>query len=139
MIMRYCALHTQSLQDAQDIYQEVFLKLFSKQPHFKDEEHAKAWLLKVSINLCKNEQRFKRRHIWIEYDDCIYVPYQKEEPSILQDLRKLPSKYKSVLYLHYFEGYTYKEIALLLKKNENTVRTWVMRAKKQLEEIIKEG
>ena len=139
MIFRYCTLHTQNLQDAQDIYQEVFLKLYTKNPQFTDEEHAKAWLLRVSVNLCKNYHRSRILHPFVEFDETMYVTHTKQtEPDILQSLRRLSSDYRSVLYLYYFEGYQSKEIAALLHKPDATIRTWLSRGKVQLQNIIKE-
>lgn len=139
MIFRYCSLHTKNMQDAQDVYQEVFLRLYQKKPIFKDEEHAKAWLLRVSMNLCKSYHRTSFLHPFVEFDEKLHVPYKKEgEPTILYSLRKLPSKYRSVLYLYYFEGYSCKEIAELLHRPDATIRTWLSRGKLQLEEILRE-
>lgn len=138
MVFRCCVVHTNQLQDAQDLYQEVFLKLYEKQPVFSDEAHEKAWLLKVSMNMCRSYHRFYKHHPTISYDEDLCPKENCPHPQIVEVLQTLPPKYKKVLYLHYVEGYRLTEIAKLLHKKDATIRTWLSRGKKLLAQQIEQ-
>lgn len=122
-------------QDAEDIIQEVFYKYLLKRPRFEDVSHEKAWLLRVTINTSKNYVH----SFWHRNVECIQedIPYMKSEEKEIWDLvRNLPEKYRIVVELHYLEGYSIKEIAEILNKNNSTVGTWFERAKKMLKEYM---
>jgi RNA polymerase sigma-70 factor (ECF subfamily) len=123
-------------QDAEDIIQEVFYKYLLKKPSFKDESHEKAWFLRVTINTSKNYvHSFWHRNVECIQEDISYINSEEEE--IWELVRKLPEKYRVVIELHYLEGYSIKEIAEILNKNNSTVGTWFERAKKMLKECMK--
>lgn len=127
----YCS----NMQDAEDIIQEVFYKYLLKKPAFKDESHEKAWFLRVTINTSKNYvHSFWHRNVDSIQQDISYV--SSEELEILDLVRKLPEKYRIVIELYYWEGYSIKEIAKILNKNNSTVGTWFERAKKMLREYM---
>ena len=110
-----------SPQDAEDVTQEVFEALLRSGKRFREPEHLRAWLLRVTVNKCKNLYRAKRR---------TEVP----EPSVLDEVRALPAPYRSTLYLHYFEGYTAAEIGRILGAKRNTVLSWLARGRQALRE-----
>ena len=108
--------------DAEDALQETILKYISKTPIFHDEEHEKAWLIRVATNVCKDMCRFRNRHNHINIED-IQDYYQSDETGeILRSVMELPKKYKIVLYLFYISGYKSDEIAKILKILPATVR-----------------
>lgn len=117
-------------QDAEDAVQETFLKLIKKQPFFKDKNHEKAWLLRVTINNAKNILRFSKRSD-IEYNEN-FVTSAAERSDILNEVLSLPEKYRTVIHLYYYDGYSIKEIAKILCKPQATVGTILARGRKML-------
>lgn len=138
MVKRICYVHAKQESDVDDIFQNVFLKYFHSSS-FRDIEHEKAWLIRVSINTCIDIERswFKRKVI-LSDDLSFYQCSTKSDGTldVLDAITKLPDNYKSVIYLHYYEGYKIKEIATILKKKENTIHTWLKRSKKLLKEML---
>lgn len=135
----YCCVGNYS--EAEDIAQEVFLTLHEKQKKFSDDEHIKAWLLRAVINRGKNYRKSWKQNSRVELDD---IPEQAEKNTYQRDkeLREavfsLSEKYSSVLFLHYYEGYTIKEIASLLGKSENTVGSLLRRGREKLKLELEE-
>jgi len=123
--------------DAEDIVQDVFVKLFEKQPSFESPEHETAWLIRVTVNLCKSRLR---SHWWKKsvplLDD--YPAQNDEQQDIIHTVLSLPSKYRIVIHLFYYEGYSTKEIAEITKQKESTVREQLTRARRMLK-IFLEG
>lgn len=127
MITRICILNLRNTQDAKDCFQNVFIKLFQSQTNFQDENHLKAWLIRVATNECRNYQkRFYKKTINI---DDVLIEEHHEELVLLPVVLKLPYKYKNILYLYYYEGYKTFEIAHLLEMNENTVKSHLKRGR----------
>lgn len=120
--------------DVQDILQETLLRYMEKSPAFSDEEHRKAWLLRVTSNLCKDLLRFHKRHAYLCMDELADICSSQEEEETLKELLILPSKYKAVLLLHYVEGYQLKEIAGILGISENAVKKRLQRGKDALKQ-----
>ncbi len=125
--------------DADDIVQEVFLKLYTRNKHFESDNHARYWLIRVAVNSCKDvlKSSWKNKNVFLEE---VEVPVKFEHPD-QEDLYKavmgLPEKYRIVLYLYYYEDYKIKEIAKLLKMNVSSVTTRLSRARNQLKEVWK--
>ena len=118
---------------AEDITQEVFLKLLSTLPDFESDEHEKAWLLRVTINMCKNYNKKVYNHPNIELSETIPAPQEYySDGTVLNAMMALPEKYRTADYLFYFEGYQIKEIAKIMGSNQNTVSSLLMRARKRL-------
>lgn len=132
--LAFAQLHSQS--DADDIFQEVFLRYFKNNPTFQSEEHRKAWLLRVTINCTKKHwsSAWQRKTVALEDH---YVFEQPEENGLFEALGQLPPKYRSVIHLYYYEGYSTKEIAQLLGRRESTVRTQLTRSRSQLSQLLK--
>ncbi len=126
------ALHnTRSRADAEDLTQEAFLRLLQSRKQFRDAEHVKAWLIRVTLNLCKNHLRDTRA-------PQITLPESESaQPSDLPDaIRELPANQKNSIYLHYYEGYTAAEIGKMLGANTNTVLSWLRRGREALRDKI---
>ena len=136
MIYRYCLIHMKNSAQAADIYQDVFLKLFEKEPDFKDEEHAKAWLLKVCMNLCKNKIRYTIMHPHHELNEEISGTSDRQLPELLHHLKGLSKNYSTCIYLYYYEEYSIKEISQMLHRKEATIKTWLSRGKAELKTIL---
>jgi RNA polymerase sigma-70 factor (ECF subfamily) len=139
MVLRIACQNTASMADAEDITQEVFMKLMKEVGGFAGDEHIKAWLIRVTINKCKDYFRSSRFRSNVAFtEENLPGGYYAdsypglEDRQVFAELRKLPSKYRNVIYLHYIEEYSVPEIAKLLGANENTVSSWLRRAKRKL-------
>ena len=138
MVYKLAFTRAKSKDNAEDIYQEVFLSFSKALPEFDSEDHAKAWFIRVTINKSKNFlNSFWSKNIDLSNEDLGFE--SDEEKNVLEEVLKLPQNYKTVIYLHYYEGYKINEIASILNKNESTIKTWMSRARKILEEKIKGG
>lgn len=138
-VQSVCIVRLRSLADAEDCMQNTFIKLYTKAPDFKSEEHLKAWLLKVAINECNQFFRANRRHLSLDEIHDIPLPQSLDELDISWALMKLEPKYREVLYLYYGERYTSEQIAKILGKNHNTVRTMLRRGREKLKMIYGGG
>jgi len=123
--------------DAEDIVQDAFVKLFEKQQDFESPEHEVAWLIRVTVNLCKN----RLRSSWWQRT----VPLLESHPAkdnnqhgIIQAIMALPSKYRVAIHLFYYEGYTTKEIAEITTQSEAAVRQQLTRARRKLKDFLDE-
>lgn len=134
MVRRLCMLHLKNYADTEDIFQTVFLKYALSSVEFKSKEHEKAWMIRVTINACKDLLKsFFRKHT-VSIDQLIEqpAPIPQDHREVLEAVLSLPKKYKDVVYLHFYEGYTAPQIGEILGKNVNTVYTLLTRAKKIL-------
>lgn len=126
-----------SAADADDIYQDVFLRYFQKRPLFRSEEHQKAWLLRVTLNRTKSYTAsawFRRTR---PLEEQVFFP-EPEVRELDEALAQLPGKDRRLLHLFYYEELSVREIAALLKQKESTVRTQLTRARRRLGTILKD-
>ena len=137
MVRRICFLYLHNSADADDVFQEVFLKLLRNKTPFESAEHEKAWLIRVTINKCKDMLKsFWRKNI--DSIENIELPFEdKVTGELLQVVLSLPKKYKDVIYLYYYEEYTVPEMAKLLNKKENTIYSHLHRAKALIKEKLR--
>lgn len=138
MVYRIALTRCPNRETAEDVYQTVFLKYSEKMPEFKSEEHSKAWFIRVTINLSKNESTSVWNRKVVALDENLQFETQ-EDTDLFLNLCKLPNNYKSVIYLMYYEGYKVKEIAEMLETSEGTIKTWAYRAREILKESIEGG
>ena len=131
MLYRVALSHTGIREDAEDMVQETFLRWLSAHPEFESEEHEKAWLLRVIINLCNNLVKKRGRRGETELLD-IYPAQTEEEQGLIELVMKLPPNHRDAVYLYYYEGYSTKEIARIMDTKEATVRSWMLRGREQL-------
>ncbi len=129
MVRRICFMYLKSEADVEDIFQNVFLKLLQHNKSFENEEHEKAWLCRVAINECKDFHKSFFRKNTCSIDDLEIPMEDKTEEGVLREVLLLPQKYRNVIYLYYFEGYSVPEIANILGRNQNTIHTHLRRAK----------
>lgn len=128
---------TGNMSDAEDIVQEVFLRAYEKAPVFESEEHEKAWLIRVTVNLCHSRLRSPWRKRTVTLLDC-YPASEPEQHELLEQVMTLPPKYRTVLHLFYYEGYSIKDISELTRQGESTVRSHLTRARQKLKSALKE-
>lgn len=151
MVLRIAVNYCKELPDAEDMVQDVFLKLFESRSRFADEEHARRWLIRVTVNLCKNHLKsaWRRRTQLVEQEKMESVFEQAPcgctaeaggdggEDALFEAVVSLPEKYRSVVHLYYYEDYSVKEIAQILQRKETTIQTRLMRARKMLKQKLK--
>ena len=137
MVYRLAFARTGIRHDADDVYEEVFLRYLKKKPKFQSEEHRRAWLIRVTIN-CSNTfltSIWQRRTQELPED----LPFREQEDYQLYSyLQQLSAKYRSVIHLFYYEEMSVEEIGRFLHLKPSTVRTRLTRAREQLRQILKE-
>ena len=131
-----CAV-TGSRSDADDVFQEVFLRYHRAAPAFESETHEKAWLLRVTVNRCKSLLASPWRKRSIPLED-VYACPEPEASAVAEALAALPPGDRTLLHLYYYEGYRTEEIARLLGRNSATVRSQLTRARQKLGRLLKE-
>ena len=138
MVRRLCLVHLKNPADTEDIFQNVFLKYVLSPVVFESPEHEKAWLIRVTINACRDlvKSFFRSRTVPLEELLDQPAPLSEEHREVLEAVLALPRKYRDAVYLHYYEGYTAAEIGKLLGKNTNTVYTLLTRAREQLRDTL---
>lgn len=137
MLLRVAYSQLNNRMEAEDTVQEVLLKYMEKAPVFQSEEHEKAWLLRVTVNHCKNHLAsawFRKR---ADLDEGIPA-LDNAELEVVSAVAALPAKYRAVVHLYYFEGYSTKEIAEILHSRPNTVSSRLSRARALLAKALKE-
>jgi len=141
MVYRLAASYTGSKVDADDVFQEVFIRLVKKKPKFVDEEHRKAWLLRVTINCSKKLIGSSWKRKTVEYDESInnsMIFEMQEDSELFYTIQKLPAKYRVVIHLFYYEDMSTKDIATTLNQFETTIRSQLSRARKKLKSLLEE-
>lgn len=137
-VYRIALTRCDTIENAEDVFQDVFIKFSEKLPNFENEEHEKAWFIRVTINLSKNiKQSAWNKKVTTLDENLIFE--NPEESEVFSVVYQLPQNYKTVIYLSYYEGYKVKEIAKLMKTKEGTVKTWLFRARQMLKEKLEGG
>ena len=127
MVYRLALAQMKNKQDAEDIFQDVFLRYILKPRIFESEEHRKAWLIRVTINCSRS--LWKAWFHKSEPLDELIAAEETIENDISEYLALLPQKYRPVIHLFYYEDFSIKQISELLGARESTVRTWLTRAR----------
>lgn len=137
MVYQICLMLMKNVPDAEDVTQTVFRKVMEYPQPFRDPEHEKAWFIVTARNECKNQLKHwwrKKRANEEVLDQLTWE--QPEDGALWEHILSLPEKYRTVLYLHYYQGYTAQETAEILGKNPSTVRTWLVQARGKLKTIL---
>ena len=139
-ILRLCMTYSLTREDAQDICQEIFLKLLEQEKAFTDREHEKAYIIKMAVNACKNLLKSAGRRRVVPMDQAERVPAPEGECSeLIQLIRALPEHYGAVVYLFYYEGYSLDEIAKLCSCTPAAARKRLSRSRKLLAKKLEVG
>lgn len=139
-VRRLCMVYLKNDADAEDIFQNVFLKYALYSAAFESPEHEAAWIVRVTINACKDLLRNVFRRRTVSLDQVAGLP-EVSDPAhreVLEAVLSLPEKYRVAIYLHYYEGYTAPEIGKLTGRNVNTVYTLLNRGKNMLKEVLED-
>jgi len=137
MLFRITLLHLKNKSDAEDAAQDVFFKLVEKEHIFESDEHEKAWLIRVAINVCKDRLKSAWFRKTVVFEENLYntTPEKKE---VLSSVLELPVKYRSIVLLFYYENYSIAEIARIIGKKEATIGSQLHRARKLLKIKLEE-
>ncbi|ACJ32679.1 sigma-70 family RNA polymerase sigma factor [Anoxybacillus flavithermus] len=137
MVLRLAYVYMRNEHDAEDVFQDVFIKLYEHMGRIQSEEHMKAWLIRVTINVCKNKLKSFVYRKMDEYEEGAHISIAHDYFEVTSAVASLPTKYREVVHLFYYEGYQTKEIAELLGKRESTVRSLLSRAREMLKNKLK--
>lgn len=140
-ILRVSYTYLHSTQDAEDICQDVLLKALNRAERFESAEHERAWIIRVTINAAKDLLRRQSRRATVALDDIAepVAPTRATErelaarsESVLERVMALPLEYREAIYLHYYEGYSIKQIAAIVHASESAVATRLSRGRSKL-------
>ena len=139
MVYQLCLVLMKNVPDAEDAVQTVFRKVMEYPKPFRDHEHERAWLIVTARNECRNQLK----HWWRTRRESEEVLNrlaweQPEDGTLWETILRLPEKYRLVLYLHYYQGYTTGEISDMLRENHSTVRSRLVQARKKLKLKLEE-
>ncbi len=135
MVYQICFLYLKNKEDTEDAVQITFIQLLKQDRLFQNEEHVKAWLIRTASNICKNQVK----HWWKRNEtiDVLHeIGVEDQQDCTLEILLKLPEKYKTVIYMYYYMGYTTEEIAQILKQKHTTIRSLLSRGRERLKIMI---
>ena len=127
--------------DAEDVVQDTFLQYYMIHKNFDNEQHIRAWLLRVAINKAKNIQSSFWRRNGMPLDDFIEtLSFETPETKgLFEEVMKLPEKYRVAVHLFYYEDYSIKEIAKILRTTESNIKVRLSRGRAKLKDALKEG
>lgn len=137
-VYRTALAYCRSVQDAEDITHDVFLTRFTDAPDLPDDEAEKAWLLRVTVNRCKNLLKSFHRSKSVPLEEALHVCETPQEHAVLDAVSALPAKYRVIVHLYYYEGYSVKEVGEITKRSETAVQTQLARARKLLRKSLGE-
>lgn len=135
--LAYSYLHNMS--DAEDILQDTLIQYLKTAPVFQSETHKKAWLLRVAGNLSKNRIYYNRVRSADELNEQLAAEKREDLSFVWVAVKSLPVKYREVIHLYYYEGYSTAQIASMLRQNESTVRSHLNRGRTKLKDILGEA
>lgn len=134
-VYRICYMYMKNKTDAEDMTQNTFIKYLKYNPTFENIEHEKAWFIVTATNNCKNHfKTWWHKNTYL--DDEFEVASKDSNDETLLLVLNLPTKYKQVIYMYYYEGYTTVEIAKMLNTKESTIRTHLLKGRQILKEKI---
>jgi len=144
LVYRLAYIKTGNRFDADDIFQEVFIRYIRSTPVFQSEEHAKAWFLKVTGNCTKKifMSSWKKKVVLMDDMNDMSKPesFEMEMDSDIYDaVLKLPPKFRAVIHLFYYEELSIEQMSAVLGARPSTVRTWLTRARQQLKKTVQKG
>ena len=138
-ILRCAYSYLHNMADAEEILQDTLLKLLTAAPTFDSEEHKKAWLLKVAANLSKNRIEYNALRDCDELDESLAAEGREDLSFVWEAVKQLPTQYREVIHLHYYEGYSTEEMAQILGRNPSTIRSDLRRGREKLKSVLKEA
>ncbi|MBR6473019.1 MAG: sigma-70 family RNA polymerase sigma factor [Firmicutes bacterium] len=137
-ILRLAYSYLHNMSDAEDIVQDTLIKYMKTGPEFESEAHEKAWLLRVAANLSKNKIDYNKVRQADELEETLAADERKDLSFVWEAVKMLPDNYREAIHLFYYEGYSTREIAGILKRNEATVRSDLKRGRDKLRTVLTE-
>lgn len=137
-ILRLAYSYLHNMSDAEDVVQDTLIKYMKAAPSFENENHEKAWFLRVAANVSKNKIDYNRIRQSDELNETLVAEEREDLSFVWEAVRDLPENYRTAIHLFYHEGYSTKEIASILKRNESTVRSDLKRGRERLKIVLKE-
>ena len=138
MVYRLALARTASVPDAEDVFQEVFLRYFRHEDRFQSDEHRKAWFIRCTVNRCKSVLSSAWRRRTVPLETAIEVGVEDDHREVYSAVLSLPTKYRAVIHLHYFEGLSVAEMAAALELPEGTVKSQLSRGRTLLRDMLEE-
>ena len=136
MLFRIAVSMLRSSDDAEDAVQNAFCRYLDKVPEFRDREHEKAWLIRVTVNQCKDLMRRRKLRTWLPIDALVDVGVRPKSTPALDAVSELPEKYKAVVILYHLEEMSIDEIASALSLSPSAVKMRLSRAREMMREIL---
>ena len=137
-ILRYAYSYLHNMSDAEEVLQDTLIQFIKTAPYFENREHEKAWLMRVAANLSKNRIKYNSFRDTDELNEELAAENREDLSFVWEAVKGLAVKYREVIHLFYYEGYSTAQIAKILKKNESTVRSDLHRGREKLKELLKE-
>lgn len=134
-----CLLYLKNKDDAEEAVTESFIRLMENKTDFENDNHAKAYLMKISVNICKNILKSAWKRNVIHDEDVLMYMTTEEEKGLMEEVLELPPRYRMIIYMHYYEGYKAQEIANILNISLSAVLSRLSRGRKKLKDILTEG
>lgn len=136
---RLCLVYLKRREDAEEAVTDAFIRAMERAPSFENEAHEKGWLMKTTVNICRNMLRSAWTRYVVSNDEVLSYMATPEEISVMEEVLSLPPKYRVIIYMHYYQGYKAAEIAKMLGMNESTVLSRLSRGRQKLREILTQG
>jgi len=136
-VYRVCFAYMKNPSDTEDAVQDTFYKMMKCGAAFESEKHEKAWLIRIATNVCKNSVKhwFRKGVDLMDYENLLSTE-DIEIDDTFEVVMRLPDKYKTVVYLYYYEGYTTPEISNIIQKPQSTIRNYLYEARGILKEQL---
>ena len=138
-ILRLAYSYLHNMEDSEDVLQETLIKYINSAPRFENDKHAKVWLMRVAANISKNRIEYNRHRQTDELNDELIAEEREDLSFVWEAVKSLKPKQREVIHLFYQEGYSSKEIAELLSRNESSIRSDLKRGREALKLILKEA
>ena len=135
-VYRLALCRTQSIPDAEDVYQDVFLALLRQQAEGWEAGRMKAWLIRTTLHRCTDLHRFRLRRPVLPLDEALTCPVDEAAAELWEAVGVLPEKLRTAVHLYYAEGYQAEEIAAMLGVPAATIRTRLRRAREKLKSVL---
>lgn len=137
MLLRIAFNRVESMLEAEDIVQTVYLRLLTNRPRFRSAEHERAWLIRTAVNICLDDRKSAYRRTSVPLREDLEAAPPRETGEVLEAVLQLPERDRYAIYLYYYEGLNTKEIADMLGEANGTVTSRLSRARKKLKSLLK--
>ena len=134
-----CLLYLKSKEDAEEAVTEAFIRLMKQRPDFENDAHAKSYLIKISVNICKNLLKSGWKKNVVHNEEILEYMTSSEDRGVMEEVLSLSPKYRVIIYMHYYEGYTAQEIADIMNLSLPAVLSRLSRGRGKLKEILIKG